>query len=299
MGRSLLELGGNNAIIVDETRRPEARDSRRSCSARSAPPASAAPSTRRLFVHEIDLRRRARQARQPPTSRSKRRSAIRPQPTTLMGPLNSHGRRAGATLDAVEKAKASGGKIVSGGKRADRSQGQLRAADDRHRPAKNADEVVQTETFAPILYVMPFRSLDEAIALQNGVPQGLSSSIFTDEPQGGRSSSCRRRVRIAASPTSTSAPPARRSAARSAARRKPAAAASRARMRGRPTCAGRPTRSTIPMRCRWRRASSSICDSCRHTRRNGKVKGLLRPNRVPFAFAEMKATGLPLARMTG
>ncbi|MBP9155546.1 MAG: aldehyde dehydrogenase family protein, partial [Xanthomonadales bacterium] len=42
-----------------------------------------------------------------------------------------------------------------------------------------SDACVQTETFAPILYVMPFKTIDEAIAMQNGVPQGLSSSIFT------------------------------------------------------------------------------------------------------------------------
>ena len=40
-------------------------------------------------------------------------------------------------------------------------------------------DIVQEETFAPILYVMPFKTLEEAIALQNGVPQGLSSAIFT------------------------------------------------------------------------------------------------------------------------
>ena len=45
----------------------------------------------------------------------------------------------------------------------------------------NSDEVVQTETFAPILYIMPFDTVDEAIAIQNGVPQGLSSSIFTTD----------------------------------------------------------------------------------------------------------------------
>ncbi|MDQ6648275.1 MAG: aldehyde dehydrogenase family protein, partial [Pseudomonadota bacterium] len=45
---------------------------------------------------------------------------------------------------------------------------------------KNSDDVVQTETFAPILYVMKFKTLDEAIELQNGVPQGLSSAIFTE-----------------------------------------------------------------------------------------------------------------------
>lgn len=44
---------------------------------------------------------------------------------------------------------------------------------------KNSDEIVQDETFAPILYVMKYKTLDEAIDMQNGVPQGLSSSIFT------------------------------------------------------------------------------------------------------------------------
>src|SRR5689334_12896310 len=74
------------------------------------------------------------------------------------------------------------------------------------------------------------------------------------------SSTCRRQAPTAASRTSTSARPVPRSAARSAARRKPAAGANRARMRGRRTCAGRPTRSTTPTRCRWHRASSSISD---------------------------------------
>jgi len=43
----------------------------------------------------------------------------------------------------------------------------------------NSDDIVQAETFAPILYVMPFKDLDDAVALQNAVPQGLSSAIFT------------------------------------------------------------------------------------------------------------------------
>jgi aldehyde dehydrogenase (NAD+) len=49
----------------------------------------------------------------------------------------------------------------------------------------NSHEVVQTETFAPILYVMPFKTLDEAIDMQNDVPQGLSSSIFTNNLRAG------------------------------------------------------------------------------------------------------------------
>jgi aldehyde dehydrogenase (NAD+) len=47
--------------------------------------------------------------------------------------------------------------------------------------AENAWSIVQHETFAPILYVMPYRTLEEAIALQNAVPQGLSSAIFTND----------------------------------------------------------------------------------------------------------------------
>ena len=81
------------------------------------------------------------------------------------------------------------------------------------------------ETFAPILYVLDYATLDEAIALQNGVPQGLSSAIFTDDCATAERSS-RPTAPTAASPTSTSAPPAPRSAAPSAARRRPAADAS-------------------------------------------------------------------------
>ena len=46
--------------------------------------------------------------------------------------------------------------------------------------AENHFEIVQEETFAPILYIMKYKTLDEAIAMQNGVPQGLSSSVFTN-----------------------------------------------------------------------------------------------------------------------
>ena len=134
MGRSLLELGGNNAIIVDE-----------SADLKLAIPAivfgAVGTAGQRCTIDappvraRIDLRRRARQARRRPTSRSKRRSAIRPLATTLMGPLNSKA-AVDQYLAAVDKAKASGGKIVTGGKALDRSRGQLRAADDRHRPAR-------------------------------------------------------------------------------------------------------------------------------------------------------------------
>ena len=101
---------------------------------------------------------------------------------------------------------------------------------------------VLQETFAPILYVLRYRDLDEAIAIHNAVPQGLSSSIFTtDLREAERFISAAGPT--AASPTSTSARRAPRSAARSAARRRPAAGAKAARTAGAPTCGARPTPS--------------------------------------------------------
>ena len=86
--------------------------------------------------------------------------------------------RAEPALAAIEKAKAAGGKVLTGGKALTDRKGNF-VLPTIVTGLKNADDVVQTETFAPILYVMPFKTLDEAIELQNAVPQGLSSSIFT------------------------------------------------------------------------------------------------------------------------
>jgi len=174
MGRSLLELGGNNAIIVDE-----------SADLKLAIPAivfgavgtagQRCTTTRRLIVHEKiydDVLGKLRAA----YTQVEKKIGDPTQPTTLMVPLNS----ADAVqryLGAVEKAKAAGGTIVTGGKKLDRPGNFVLPTIVTG--VKNSDEVVQTETFAPILYVMPFKTLDEAVAMQNGVPQGLSSSIFT------------------------------------------------------------------------------------------------------------------------
>jgi len=99
------------------------------------------------------------------------------QSTTLMGPLNSKA-AVDQYLGAVAKAKASGGTIATGGAALSDRPGNF-VLPTVVTGLKNSDEVVQTETFAPILYVMSFKSLDDAIALQNEVPQGLSSAIFT------------------------------------------------------------------------------------------------------------------------
>ena len=126
-------------------------------------------------------------------------------------------------VGALEQARADGGEVF-GGERHDLGENAYYVAPAVVRmPAQT--ELVHSETFAPILYVLTYDELDEAIELNNAVPQGLSSAIFT--PTCARpSASWPPTARTAASPTSTSAPRARRSAGRSAARSRPAAAAS-------------------------------------------------------------------------
>ncbi|THD07216.1 L-piperidine-6-carboxylate dehydrogenase [Rhodanobacter lindaniclasticus] len=175
MGRSLLELGGNNAIILDET-----------ADLKLAVPGivfgavgtagQRCTSTRRLFVHEsihdsvLDTLVKA-------YKQVEGKIGDPTLATTLMGPLNSQDAVKGY-LAAIEKAKAAGGTVATGGAALTDRKGNF-VLPTIITGLKNADEVVQTETFAPILYVMKFKDLDEAIAAQNDVPQGLSSAIFT------------------------------------------------------------------------------------------------------------------------
>ncbi|SFS19308.1 aldehyde dehydrogenase (NAD+) [Dyella sp. OK004] len=175
MGRSLLELGGNNAIVVDE-----------SADLKLAIPAivfgavgtagQRCTTTRRLFVHESI----AADVTEKLVTAYKQVEGKIGDPTlatTLMGPLNSQD-AVSAYLAAVEKAKAAGGTVRTGGAALNDRKGNF-VLPTIVTGLKNSDEVVQTETFAPILYVMTFKTLDEAIELQNAVPQGLSSAIFT------------------------------------------------------------------------------------------------------------------------
>jgi aldehyde dehydrogenase (NAD+) len=174
MGRSLLELGGNNAIIVDPT-----------ADLKLAIPAIAfgavgtagqrCTTTRRLIVHEsiydnvlatlVKAYKQVEGKIGDPTD-----------PANLMGPLNSP-EAVQQFLASIEKAKAAGGTVETGGTAIDRPGNFVLPAIVTG--LKNTDEIVQHETFAPILYVMKYSTLDEAIDMQNGVPQGLSSSIFT------------------------------------------------------------------------------------------------------------------------
>ena len=94
----------------------------------------------------------------------------------LLGPLISQ-RAVEAYEQAIVAIRAQGGRIVCGGERLDRPGFYVQPTLVR---ATAAMPIVTEETFAPILYVLTYRELDEAIALHNGVPQGLSSAIFTD-----------------------------------------------------------------------------------------------------------------------
>jgi aldehyde dehydrogenase (NAD+) len=99
---------------------------------------------------------------------------------TLCGPLIEES-AVTSMLQAIDRVKQEGGEVLCGGSRVKLS-GRL-AGGYYVKPAivraENAYSMVQEETFAPILYLIRFRDLDEAIHLHNGVPQGLSSAIFT------------------------------------------------------------------------------------------------------------------------
>ena len=175
LGRSLLELGGNNAIIVDEFANLDL-----------AVPAivfgavgtagQRCTTTRRVFVQQSRLaeleQRLARAYRQV-------RIGDPLEAGTLMGPLVDPGavRQFEA---AVAQAVASGGRLVCGGKPLDRPGFFVEPAIVI---ARSDWEIVRTETFAPILYLIPYETLDDAIAMQNDVAHGLSSAIFTDRLQ--------------------------------------------------------------------------------------------------------------------
>jgi aldehyde dehydrogenase (NAD+) len=172
LGRSLLELGGNNAIILDEQ-----------CNLNLAIPAivfgaigtagQRCTTTRRLLVPAKqfdDIVQRLKSAYAQVTIGD-------PLDTkNLMGPLIDaeavqHYERAIAAL------KAAGGEVLYGGQILKRAGYFVMPTLCR---AENSWPIVQAETFAPILYCIPYDTLDQALDMQNGVKQGLSSAVFTE-----------------------------------------------------------------------------------------------------------------------
>ena len=175
LGRSLLELGGNNAIIVDEHANLELAVPSIVFGAVGTA-GQRCTTTRRVFVHES--RQQELEAR---LTRAYGQVRIGDPLAsgTLMGPLIDAA--AVASFEAaVARAVASGGRLLTGGKALDRAGYFVEPAIV---VARHDWEIVRTETFGPILYLVPFRTLDEAIAMQNDVAHGLSSAIFTDRLQ--------------------------------------------------------------------------------------------------------------------
>lgn len=175
LGRSLLELGGNNAIIVS----PEADlkmviigsvfGAVGTCGQRCT-------STRRLIVHESIVEE----------VKAKLKNAY--SQLKIGNPLDENN-HVGPLIDqdavkiyqeALSEIKNSGGKFIVEG---EVLSGEGYESGCYVRPAiaevKNEWEIVQNETFAPILYIIPYKTIEEAIQIQNGVVQGLSSAIMT------------------------------------------------------------------------------------------------------------------------
>ena len=176
-GRSLLELGGNNAAIVTPSADLDLT-TRGVVFAAAGTAGQRCTTMRRVIAHvdvvdELTDRVTAAYRRLPigsPTAEG-----------TLVGPL-IHDAAYKAMQDALEAARQQGGEVVVGGGRrlADEAPDAYYVEPAVVRMPEQTD-IVRQETFAPILYVLPYRTLEEAIALNNDVPQGLSSSIFTSD----------------------------------------------------------------------------------------------------------------------
>jgi aldehyde dehydrogenase (NAD+) len=173
LGKSLLELGGNNAIIVDEFANLDLAVPSIVFGAVGTA-GQRCTSTRRVFVHQSrskELEERLLRAY------AQVRIGNPMEPSTLMGPLID-GKAVERYLQAVEAARQAGGKVLCGGRV--KSGNFVEPTIIR---AKHEWPIVQTETFAPILYLIEVKSLDEALTLHNSVRHGLSSAIFTDKVQ--------------------------------------------------------------------------------------------------------------------
>jgi aldehyde dehydrogenase (NAD+) len=177
LGRFLLELGGNNAAVVAPSADLEL--ARRAIVFAAAGTAGQRCTTmRRLIAHEAVVDELVTGLRDV-FARLQIGDPL--APGTLVGPLINE-RAYRAMVEALEQARADGGElIVSGGRREASGYPDAYYVEPAIVQMPAQTELVRRETFAPILWVMSYGELEQAIALHNGVPQGLSSSIFTRE----------------------------------------------------------------------------------------------------------------------
>jgi aldehyde dehydrogenase (NAD+) len=176
LGRSLLELGGNNAIIVSQYADLDTVLVGAVFGAVGTA-GQRCTSTRRLIVHESVY------------EQFKQKLVKAYKQIRIGDPLDEHNHMGPLIddtavkmyLDAIDKCKAEGGKIVVEG---GRLEGDNYTSGCYVKPCiaevENNYQIVQHETFAPILYLIKYSELEQAIEMQNGVPQGLSSAIMTN-----------------------------------------------------------------------------------------------------------------------
>ena len=177
LGKTILELGGNNAIIISQH-----ADLDMSVPAvvfgALGTAGQRCTSTRRIIIHESiyeDVKTKLVNA-----YRQAAKKIGNPlDPNTLVGPVID-----GIAVDlfhnALEQAKKEGGNIAVGGNILDPEKyGSSNYVYPAIVEVKNHYKIVQEETFAPILYLIKYKTIDEAISINNDVPQGLSSAIFT------------------------------------------------------------------------------------------------------------------------
>jgi aldehyde dehydrogenase (NAD+) len=175
VGRTILELGGNNAIIV--TPNVDLKMSVRAILFGAVGTAGQrCTSTRRIIVHE-SIRNDLVEGLIAAYKQVRIGNPLAPD--TLMGPLIDKS-AVDSMMKAITAIKEQGGEVLYGGQKLD---GDKYPGGCYVTPciaaARNDMAIVQEETFAPILYIITYNTLDEAIHLHNDVPQGLSSAIFT------------------------------------------------------------------------------------------------------------------------
>jgi aldehyde dehydrogenase (NAD+) len=179
LGRALLELGGNNAIIISEHANLDVAI-RGALFGAVGTAGQRCTTTRRLIIHESvyeEVKNRLKNA----YTKLKIGNPLNAE--NHVGPLIDK-LAVKAYSDALKKVKAEGGKmVVEGGVLKGDGYESGCYVKPAIAEAKNSFQIVQQETFAPILYIMSYKTIDEAIALQNGVKQGLSSAIMTNHMQ--------------------------------------------------------------------------------------------------------------------
>ncbi|MCC7118247.1 MAG: aldehyde dehydrogenase family protein [Anaerolineales bacterium] len=172
-GRTILELGGNNAIIVTPNADLEMA-TRAILFGAVGTAGQRCTSTRRIIMHKSiakDLTQRLANAYK------QVRIGDPLQPETLMGPLVVN-TSVEEMMDALNKSKQDGGEVLAGGEMLANLGPNFVSPAIVKMPAQT--EIVKTETFAPILYLLEYDTIEDALHIHNDVPQGLSSAIFTD-----------------------------------------------------------------------------------------------------------------------